>query len=43
MGDPAIQGCFVGRIAHPMGGLTLKGPLEIVGGQFYAPFFDYAP
>ncbi|HTZ68394.1 MAG TPA: carbohydrate ABC transporter permease [Roseiarcus sp.] len=23
--------------------VSLKGPLEIVGGPFYAPFFDYAP
>ena len=42
----AILGCWAWVCLFPLywtAALSLEGPLEIVGGPFYAPFFDYAP
>ena len=42
----AILGCWAWVCLFPLywaAASSLKGPLEIVGGPFYAPFFDYAP
>jgi multiple sugar transport system permease protein len=41
-----ILGCWTWVCLFPLywtAAVSLKGPLEIVGGPFYAPFFDYAP
>jgi multiple sugar transport system permease protein len=42
----AILGCWAWICLFPLywtAAVSLKGPLDIVDGPFYAPFFDYAP
>lgn len=42
----AILGCWAWVCLFPLywtAAVSLKGPLEIVDGPYYAPFFDYAP
>ena len=42
----AILGCWAWVCLFPLywtAAVSLKGPLEIVDGPSYAPFFDYAP